>query len=90
MRGKSPIAISILGYELLVDFDHEPPERATLDYPGSPEDVIINEVWLEVPEDLFSLVEDQIREAVLEYVRDQAERKAEAQLDFPEREREER
>jgi hypothetical protein len=37
--------ISMQGYKFKVNFDYEPAEAQTHDYPGCQEAVVINEVW---------------------------------------------
>lgn len=81
--------VSANGYDFEVDFDYQPAERMTRDYPGCSESVEINEVMDSdgdmVKEYAFELLENALLQACLDAVHDDAERISDAQIEAADR-----
>ena len=71
--------ISVSRYEFKVDFDYNPPERQTWDYPGCSESVEINDVWDsdgdKIKDWAYELMEEDLEIGCLEAVYDDQEQK---------------
>jgi len=66
------MTINYAGIEFEVEFDYQPEERMTLEYPGCPQEATLNEITHK-GEDFYSLLEghhSKIESAILEQMTD--------------------
>lgn len=67
------IRLRFLGINLFVEYDYQPEESMTLDYPGCPEYCEVTKITTEHGDDITSLFDtmaDKIEDAILEAHRD--------------------
>jgi len=59
-----PKCMVFLEIPFWVDYEHQPYERATLEYPGCQESISINDV--EIPDDLQEYIQKEYEEQIIE------------------------
>ena len=66
------------GLDLKIEFDYEPEEPQTRDYPGCPDSIEVTEVWAAIPEELFELLLGDLEEACWAAMKEEFDAQAEA------------